>query len=100
MKVLLVCAGGMSTSILMKKMEKYAADQGIDFSVSATGINNAAEASTGADCILMGPQVSYQKANVERVVGGIPVGVIPPADYGIGNCPNIFKHIDSLLASA
>ena len=29
MKILLVCAGGMSTSILMKKLEAYAADNGI-----------------------------------------------------------------------
>ena len=28
MKILLVCAGGMSTGLLMKKMEKYWADQG------------------------------------------------------------------------
>ena len=28
-KILLICAGGMSTGILMKKMEKYAAEQGI-----------------------------------------------------------------------
>lgn len=37
MKVLLVCAGGMSTSILMKKMEKYAAEKGIEFEIAAVG---------------------------------------------------------------
>lgn len=45
----------------------------------------------------MGPQVSYQKANVEKAVDPIPVAVIPPADYGIGNCANIFKLIDGLI---
>ena len=30
MKVLLVCAGGMSTSVLMKKIEAYAAEHGIE----------------------------------------------------------------------
>ena len=99
MKVLLVCAAGMSTSILMKKLEKYADEQGIEFSISATGINNAASECEGADCILMGPQVSYHKANVEQAVGGIPVAVIPPADYGMGNCANIFKLIDSIVES-
>ena len=32
-KVLLICAGGMSTGILMKKMEKYAEDKGIELKV-------------------------------------------------------------------
>ena len=39
MKVLLVCAMGMSTSILMKKLEKYAAEQGIDFIIAAQSVN-------------------------------------------------------------
>ena len=33
MKILLICAAGMSTSILMKKMEQYANDQGIDLDI-------------------------------------------------------------------
>ena len=97
MKVLLVCAAGMSTSILMKKLEKHAADQGIDFEIHATGFQNASAECAGCDCVLMGPQVSYQKDNVAQAVAPIPVAVIPPADYGIGNCANIFKLIDSLI---
>ncbi|OUN88714.1 MULTISPECIES: PTS sugar transporter subunit IIB [Enorma] len=97
MKVLLVCAAGMSTSILMKKLEKYAEEQGIEFSISATGWANAKDACGGVDCVLMGPQVAYQKANVEAMVGGIPVAVIPPQDYGMGNCKSIFDLIDELL---
>lgn len=44
----------------------------------------------------MGPQVSYRKDEVKSTVS-IPVDVIPPADYGIGNCDHIFKQIDKLL---
>ena len=39
MRVLLACAGGMSTSMLMRKMEAYAAEHGIDdFHIDAVGI--------------------------------------------------------------
>ena len=38
MKILLICAAGMSTSILMKKMEQYANDQGIDLDIKAVGL--------------------------------------------------------------
>lgn len=97
MKVLLVCAAGMSTSILMKKLEKYAAEKGIDFEIAATGVSSYKEVCKNYDCILMGPQISYQKDSV-AAGSGMPVAVIPPADYGIGRCENIFKLIDGLLA--
>ena len=97
MKVLLVCAGGMSTSILMTKMEKYAAEKGIPFEIAAVGLAEYKDVwQNGYDCILMGPQVSYRKDELKSVVS-IPVDVIPPADYGIGNCPNIFKQLDKML---
>ena len=37
MKILLVCAGGMSTGLLMKKMEKYWEERGEDNSINAVG---------------------------------------------------------------
>ncbi|MBM6683496.1 MULTISPECIES: PTS sugar transporter subunit IIB [Collinsella] len=97
MKVLLVCAGGMSTSILMKKMEKYAADQGIaDFEIAAVGVAAYKDIWQNYDCILLGPQVGYRKADIAKDVE-IPVAVMAPQDYGLGNCPNIFKQIEGLI---
>ena len=40
MKVLLVCAAGMSTSMLMKKMEAYAKDNGIDLEIAARSFSD------------------------------------------------------------
>lgn len=96
MKVLLVCAGGMSTSILMKKLEKYAADKGIDFEIAAVGLGAYKDVCAEYDCILMGPQVGYQK-DVVVEASQKPVEVIPPQDYGLGNCENIFKLIYKCL---
>lgn len=97
MKVLLVCAGGMSTSILMKKMEKYAAEKGIEgFEVAAVGVAEYKDVYAKYDCILMGPQVGYRKNDIAADVD-IPVDVIAPADYGIGNCEHIFAQINKLI---
>lgn len=97
MKVLLACAGGMSTSMLMKKMEKYAAEKGIaDFSIDATGVGDLKKAAD-SDIVLLGPQVSYQQKMVQKKIGDKPLAVIPMADYGRGNCENIFKLIDETL---
>lgn len=97
MKILLVCGAGMSTSILMNKMKHYAEDNGIDLEISATSVESASEVSAAYDVILMGPQVSYRKAAVEEATGK-PVAVIPPADYGMANCANVFKLAEGLLA--
>ena len=98
MKVLLVCAGGMSTSILMKKLEKHATAQGIEFAIAATGMSTYQEVCDDYDCILLGPQISYQKDRIAQG-SGKPTAVIPPTDYGRANCVNIFKLIDSLLGA-
>lgn len=37
-KILFVCAGGMSTGLLMRKMEKYAAQEGINLKIDACGV--------------------------------------------------------------
>lgn len=96
MKVLLVCAAGMSTSILMKKLKKYVDEQGFELEIAATGVNHYKEECGGYDILLLGPQISYQKDNVAKG-SGKPVMVIAPQDYGIANAANIFKEIHKIL---
>ena len=97
MKILLVCAGGMSTSILMKKLEKYAAEHDIPLEdIKARSVSDYDDIIDGYDVILLGPQVSYQKDNVARDTGK-PMAVIAPYDYAVGNAENIFKKVNALL---
>ena len=99
MKVLLVCAAGMSTSMLMKKMEAYAKDNGIDLEIAARSFSELKNPADDCyDCILIGPQISYQKDKVVAKAQGLPVDVIPMKDYGRQNCPAIFEQIDKILA--
>ncbi len=100
MKVFLVCNAGMSTSMLMKKMEKHAAEHGIDdFSIAASSVNDLREAAS-ADVVLLGPQISYQEKVVRKKLGDDkPIGVIPMTDYGRGNLDNIFGLINQLLGA-
>lgn len=88
MRVLLVCAMGMSTSILMKKMEAYWNDNGEANQIDAVSITEAEEVGNDYDVVLVGPQLSYRKDEVASLVNK-PVASIPPADYGLSNCKNI-----------
>ena len=59
MKILLVCAGGMSTSILMKKMETYWQEQGEELTIKAVGLSEYQDVYQDFNIIMVGPQVSY-----------------------------------------
>lgn len=92
MKILLVCAGGASTSILMKKMREYAEDKGFELEIMAKGMNEYDEYSSQFDMILLGPQISYKQSEIEEQ-SKKPVAVIAPFDYAVGNAENIFKQV-------
>lgn len=94
-KVLLICAGGMSTGILMKKMEKYAKEKGFNLQIEAIGMSAYEDVYKNYDVILLGPQVSYKKAEIEQLTQ-MPVAVIATYDYAIGNVANIMKQVDEL----
>jgi PTS system cellobiose-specific IIB component len=95
MKILLVCAAGMSTSILMQKMEKYAANAGIELEIAAKGLFEYSDACEGCDVLLLGPQISYKKEEIEKQ-SNKPVFVINPLEYAVGDAGAIFKQIENI----
>lgn len=97
MKILLVCAGGMSTSILMKKMENYWREAGEDLDIKAVGLSEYQDVYQNYDIVLMGPQVSYRLKEVKENTG-LPCSAIQSFDYAIANCPNIMKLAKKLYA--
>ncbi|MGO1759776.1 MAG: PTS sugar transporter subunit IIB, partial [Mammaliicoccus vitulinus] len=48
--------------------------------------------------ILLGPQVRFQKAQVEKVANGkVPVDVIDMQQYGMMDGESVLKHAESLM---
>ena len=84
LKIRLFCANGMSTSLLVKKMEEAALEYPILDMERLIG---------EADVALLGPQVGYQLSKAKEICGqqGVPVDVIPMADYGMCNGMNVLK---------
>lgn len=87
MKIILVCFAGMSTSMLVSKMEKVAAERGIDATISAMPATEIYDELDGADVVLLGPQARYalDKVKSETDPKGIPVAVIDSVLYGTMN---------------
>ena len=93
LKIRLFCAKGMSTSLLVKKMEEAAKEKGKKADIKAYPILDMERLVGEADVALLGPQVGYQLSKAKEICGpkGVPVDVIPMADYGMCNGMNVLK---------
>ena len=76
-------------------MEKYAAEQGFGLQIEAVGMSVYEDVYKNYDVILLGPQVSYKKTEIEEVTK-MPIAVIAAYDYAVGNVANIMKQVDEL----
>jgi PTS system cellobiose-specific IIB component len=99
MNILLCCSAGMSTSLLVTKMEDSAKKQGVDCKIWAVGSAEVNNEMDKADVILLGPQVRYllsklQEAGKEK---GIPVATINPMFYGLCNGEEVLKQATTLI---
>src|SRR5699024_5015726 len=87
--IMLVCAAGMSKSLLVSKMQKAAEERGLEADIFANSANEADGSleSKDVDVLLLCPQVRYIRSQFEKKVEdkGIPVDVIIMLDYGMVN---------------
>ena len=81
-KIVLLCAAGMSTTMLVKKMQEAAAETGFECTITACAQPEAKEKASDADAILLGPQIRFAKAKVEEACPGIPIEAIDMKIYG------------------
>ena len=80
-RIVLLCSAGMSSSILVRNMQKAAAQENFDCSIEAFAFDSYKKVSKGADCLLLGPQVGFQKDLVAKEVA-CPIVVIDMMTYG------------------
>ncbi|MCD7035058.1 PTS sugar transporter subunit IIB [Metabacillus sp. GX 13764] len=98
MKILLVCAAGMSTSLLVNKMNEHAKNLGKEIEIFALPVSECSTVADEVDIVLLGPQVRYQKAQVEAVVPKhVPIEVINMKDYGLMNGKAVLERAFELL---
>ena len=90
MKVLLMCANGLSTGILMNKMNQWAKQNNEDLEVKAIPIDDYLSVYKDYDVLLVGPQMRYK-------IKDRPSAVINPSDYALGNVENIIKEIKRMI---
>ena len=95
-KIILLCAGGMSTSVLVNNMKKEAASLNYDCYIEAFAVDAAAKVAADADCVLLGPQISYKLDDVKKEIT-CPVESIDMSAYGMMNGKKVLQQARKLM---
>jgi PTS system cellobiose-specific IIB component len=98
-KILLACSSGMSTSLLVTKMQAYAKEIGDEAEIWAVGQDQAKKEMEKADVVLIGPQMSFLKSELQKEAQkyGIPVEVIDMVAYGLADGKKVYEQALKLM---
>lgn len=95
-KIVLLCAAGMSTSLLVTKMETYAKSIGYEIEIDAHPVSMASISGKGADIVLLGPQIRFNLNKVKELVT-CPVEAIDMVSYGTMNGQKVIDRVKEIL---
>lgn len=99
-KILLCCAAGMSTSILVKKMLEEAKNQNEEFKIWAAPVEELeTNLKEELSVVLLGPQIKYKLNEVHKVCDEkkVPCDVINMMDYGTMNGKKVLEFAINLM---
>lgn len=96
-KIVLLCAAGMSTSLLVSRMKESAEKIGLEADIAAYPIGEADSRGKDADVVLIGPQVRYALGQVQKKLPNTPVATIDMLDYGRVDGEKVLKHAIELM---
>ena len=99
--IMLVCSAGMSTSLLVTKMEAASKARNLDTEIFAVSAAEADKNSANKkiDVMLLGPQVRFMKGQFEKKLAdkNIPLEIINMQDYGKMNGENVLNQALGLI---
>ncbi|WP_434524513.1 PTS sugar transporter subunit IIB [Photorhabdus asymbiotica] len=98
-KILLCCAAGMSTSMLVQRMQAEVTKRGLDIEIKAVPTAELKHLIADTDVVLLGPQVRYQLTHLSAIAKpfGKPIDVIDMTDYGALRGDKVLDKALSLL---
>src|SRR5471030_3166478 len=93
-KITLICGLGMSTSMLLSKMEEVAKDKGIEVKIRATAEAKFSEYENDTDVLLLGQQVGYllDKFKKRYAEKKMKISIINSIDYGMMNGKKVLEY--------
>ncbi|WP_410012878.1 PTS sugar transporter subunit IIB [Sodalis sp. C49] len=97
--IMLCCSAGMSTSMLVRKMQAEAEKRGLDVKIDAYGVSEFDGQFARYQVVLLGPQVKYMLASLSAKTAAqdIPVAAIDMMDYGMQRGDKVLDFALSLI---
>ena len=99
--IMLVCAAGMSTSLMVSKMKKAAESKSVEadiFAISASEFDDTLE-KKDINVVLLGPQVKFMQKQLatKLVEKNIPIDAINMQFYGMMNGEKVLEQALKLI---
>lgn len=79
--LVLLCAVGMSSSILVNRMIRIAEKKQLEVMIHASGMGDLASFIDEAHLLLVSPQIHYMEEKIKQKYPGIPVVALSAKDY-------------------
>lgn len=98
-KIRVFCNMGMSTSVLVKNMNKAAEEMGYEVDIKANSVGLVKKEGADADIVLLGPQIAYELKKVQKELPEKPVFVIETRDYGMMDGKKVIEFVRRELDS-
>ncbi len=98
-KILLLCAAGMSTSMVVKKMRESAQAKDLDIHIEAHAVETISQYLSEYDLFLLGPQIRFKRDELQKIAEpvGKKVEVIDMLDYGMMKGDKILEDALALM---
>lgn len=97
-KVFICCMSGVTTGLLVQKIELEVSKRELPLEVEALPINVLVERLSEADAILLSPQVAFVQSGI-REASDVPLASIDPDVYARADVAAIVDAALELLAS-
>lgn len=94
-KILLCCNAGMSTSILVKKLQDFFNKNSYEAEIEAIAVEKLKDFIEKVDLVLLGPQIKFKENEVKVLCDKYnkKYEVIPFTLYGTMNAEKIFEDL-------
>lgn len=98
MNILLVCSAGMSTSLLVTRMQAESQKRGSSDNIFAVPVDELEQHVDKYDVVLIGPQIRYKEKQISAVTSakGKGCAVIDPVSYGLVDGKKVLDQAYSL----
>ncbi len=95
-KIILACSAGLSTSLLVSRMQEAAQQMGYACSIEAVPIDDLMTTPVEVDMILLGPQIRFKLKQIKASYN-CPIEVVDMPTYAVMNGAKVMKHVVEVL---